>query len=55
MPDIKWIVFAVVVLLLAWLSASYHKKQGYFFWRTFMMAVLGFTGLGLLFYKLFLI
>lgn len=50
--SMNWILFGVVVVLLAWLSASYHKKQGYFFWRTFVMAVMGFAGLGLLFYKL---
>jgi hypothetical protein len=51
----KWLVFAFVVVLLSWLSASYHKKNGYFFWRTFIMAILGFTGLGLLLFKLFFV
>jgi hypothetical protein len=51
----KWVVFAIVVLLLSWISASYHKRNGYFFWRTFIMAVMGFSGLGLLIYKLFLL
>ena len=51
----KWVVFAVVVLTLSWLSASYHKRNGYFFWRTFIMAVIGFAGLGLLFFKLFFV
>jgi len=49
----KWIAFSAVVLILSWLSASYHKQKGYFFWRTFIMAVMGFSGVGLLFFKLF--
>ncbi|MCB9186157.1 MAG: hypothetical protein H6601_05365 [Flavobacteriales bacterium] len=49
-----WLIFGTVVLLFAWISASYHKRQGYFFWRTFFLAIMGFSGLGLLFYKLFL-
>jgi hypothetical protein len=52
--SLNWILFSLVVLLLAWLSASYHRAKGYFFWRTFIMAIMGFTGLGLLFFKLFL-
>jgi uncharacterized membrane protein YdbT with pleckstrin-like domain len=49
----KWLIFAVIVVLLSWLSASYHRRNGYFFWRTFIMAILGFTGLLLLVWKLF--
>lgn len=52
---IGWVIFGIAVLLLAWLSASYHKKQGYFFWRTFIMAIMGFAGLGLLFYRMFIL
>jgi len=51
----KWGIFAFAVLLLSWVSARYHERNGYYFWRTFIMAILGFTGLGLLFFKLFLL
>ncbi len=47
-----WFIFVLVVLVLAYLSASYHHHQGYPFWRTFILAVIGFTGLGLFVFKL---
>lgn len=45
-----WFYFALIVL--AYLSAAYHRKQGYPFWRTFILAVMGFAGLGLLIVKM---
>jgi len=50
----NWTVFAIVVLFLALISAAYHKRRGYFFWRTFILACMGFGGIGLLVYKLIL-
>lgn len=48
-----WFLFVLVVLVLAYLSAEYHRTQGYPFWRTFIMAVIGFLGIGLLIVKMF--
>lgn len=47
-----WFIFALVVLVMAYLSASYHSQQGYPFWCTFILSVMGFTGLGLFVFKL---
>jgi hypothetical protein len=47
-----WIIFGIVVVVLAWVSAMYHKRRGYFFWRTFILAIMGFGGLGLFILKL---
>jgi hypothetical protein len=51
----NWIWLAAMVVFLAWISANYHRRRGYYFWRTFIMAIMGFGGLGLLFYKLFVL
>jgi hypothetical protein len=48
----SWFIFSLIVLVLAYLSASYHSQQGYPFWRTFILSVMGFTGLGLFVFKL---
>ena len=50
----NWTAFAIVVLFLALISAAYHKRRGYFFRRTFVLACMGFGGIGLLVYKLVL-
>jgi len=50
----NWMVFSAVVSLLALVSAAYHKRRGYFFWRTFIIACMGFGGIGLLIYKMVL-
>ena len=47
------VAFAVIVLVLAWLVGRRSKRQGLFFWRTFIMAVIGFASLGLLFVNIF--
>jgi len=47
-----WLYFALIVLVLAYLSAAYHRQHGYPFWRTFILAVMGFAGLGLLIVKM---
>jgi len=49
-----WFVFSLIVLVMAYLSASYHHQQGYHFWRTFVLAIIGFTGIGVIIYKMFL-
>lgn len=49
-----WFVFVLIVLVMAYLSASYHHQQGYHFWRTFVLAIIGFTGIGVIIYKMFL-
>lgn len=49
-----WFIFLLIVLVLAYLSASYHYKEGYPFWRTFILASMGFFGLGLMLFQLFL-
>jgi len=48
------ILFAAVIMFLAWLSAMYHRRRGYFFWRTFILACMGLGGLAMLFYTLFI-
>jgi len=48
-----WVIFAAGVVVLAYLSAAYHHHQGYPFWRTFLLALMGFAGLGLFIIKLF--
>lgn len=49
-----WFVFILIIMVLAYLSASYHKQQGYHFWRTLVLAAMGFAGIGLIIYKMFL-
>ncbi|MCF8258078.1 MAG: hypothetical protein K9J06_11005 [Flavobacteriales bacterium] len=49
-----WFIFVLVVLVLAYLSATYHNQQGLSFWRTFIMSIIGFAGLGLLIAKMLL-
>ncbi|MBP9151722.1 MAG: hypothetical protein KBF73_05525 [Flavobacteriales bacterium] len=51
----NWTLFSAVVLFLSLVSASYHRRRGYFFWRTFIMALMGFAGMGLLIYQLFFV
>lgn len=53
MGTVQWTVFAVLVLLLAYLSASYHYREGLPFWRTFVMAIIGFSALGLFLLKIY--
>ena len=45
--------FALIVLVLAWLVGRRSKAQGLSFWRTFIMAIIGFASLGLLFVNIF--
>lgn len=42
------------IIALSYLSAKYHKRNGYFFWRTFILAIIGFTGLFLIVYQMFM-
>lgn len=53
MTPVGWALFSATVLVKAFGSAAYHRRQGYPFIRTFIMAVLGFAGLGLLLFKMF--
>ena len=47
------LLFAGVVLGLAYLVGRRNKAQGLPFWRTFIMATIGLTGLGFLLVNLF--
>lgn len=45
--------FAVMVLVLAYLVGRNSKKRGLHFWRSFIMAIIGFASLGLLIVNIF--
>ena len=45
--------FAAVVLLFAWLVGRSSQRRGLPFWRTFIMATIGFASLGLLLVNIF--
>lgn len=47
------LLFAAIVLLLAYLVGRKNQAQGLPFWRTFIMATIGLTGLGMLIVNIF--
>jgi hypothetical protein len=47
-------VFSSIILVLAALTASKAARDGLPFWRTFIMSIIGYTGVSLIFLKLFI-
>ena len=51
--DVKKVtIFGIAILIAALITAKYYQKQGYPFWRTFVLSSIGYLGLGLLIVKI---
>jgi branched-subunit amino acid ABC-type transport system permease component len=48
MSTITYLILGSIVMLGAYLIASFVKHRGYFFWRTFFMSILCLGGIAVL-------
>lgn len=52
MDSTSILIFLLVVSGLALLTGYYYRSQGYPFWRTALLSLIGYIGIGLLILKL---